>query len=294
MSVIGRRRGSYRRDYRRKGGWGTRQVAGSGAIDVLARLGFVARGISYIVIGTIAVMLAVGAAQHTPDQGGALEAIASKPFGYVLLWIVTIGFAGLARWRLVQAAVARLNPTEAHRLTAAGCAVGYAIAFITTYWFVRHGRVPAASDTTSRDLTATIMSYHGGQLIVVIAGLVIAGLVIAAAGIYLVVQAFGLDFTRYLRMGWMSRRTQDTVVKLGRFGYAARGVIVFLIGAAVFDAGVTYDPARAKGVDGALRTVAGEPFGPVLLIGVALGLIAFGLLSFFEAKWRRTYGGVPV
>jgi hypothetical protein len=177
MSVIGRRRGSYRRDYRRKGGWGTRQVAGSGAIDVLARLGFVARGIIYIVIGAIAVMLAVGAAQHTPDQGGALEAIASKPFGYVLLWIVTIGFAGLA---------------------------------------------------------------------------------------------------------------------LGRFGYAARGVIVFLIGAAVFDAGVTYDPARAKGVDGALRTVAGEPFGPVLLIGVALGLIAFGLLSFFEAKWRRTYGGVPV
>ncbi|MGD0068562.1 MAG: DUF1206 domain-containing protein [Streptosporangiaceae bacterium] len=44
----------------------------------------------------------------------------------------------------------------------------------------------------------------------------------------------------------------------------------------------------------ALRTVAGEPFGPVLLILVALGLIAFGLLSFFEAKWRRTYGGVPV
>jgi hypothetical protein len=234
-------------------------------------------------------MVAFDAAQHAPDQGGALEAFASKPFGYVLLWIVTIGFAGLALWRLVQAAVARLNPTEAHRLMAAGCAIGYAIAFVTTYWFVRDGRIPASSDTTSRDLTATIMSYDGGQLIVVI-----AGLVIAAAGIYMVVQAFGLDFTRYLRMGWMSRRTQDTVVKLGRFGYAARGVIVFLIGAAVFDAGVTYDPARAKGLDGALGTVADEPFGPVLLILVALGLIAFGLLSFFEAKWRRTYGGVPV
>lgn len=167
--------------------------------------------------------------------------------------------------------------------------MGYAIAFVTTYWFVRDGRVPASSDTTSRDLTATIMSHHGGQPIVVI-----AGLVIAVAGIYLVVQAFGLDFTRYLRMGWMSRRTQDTVVKLGRFGYAARGVIVFLIGAAVFDAGVTWDPARAKGLDGALYTVASKPFGAILLIGVALGLIAFGLLSFFEAKWRRTYGGVPV
>jgi hypothetical protein len=184
--------------------------------------------------------------------------------------------------------VARLNPTEAHRLKAAGAAVGYVIAFFTTYWFVRDGRVPASSDTTSRDLTATIMS-HGGQPIVVI-----AGLVIAVAGIYMVVQAFGLDFTRYLRMGWMSRRTQDTVVKLGRFGYAARGVIVFLIGAALFDAGVTWNPARAKGLDGALYTVAGEPFGRILLVLVAIGLIAFGLLSFFEAKWRRTYGGVPV
>ncbi len=289
MSVIGGRRGSYRRDYRRRGGWGTRRVAGSDAIDLLARLGFVARGIIYIVIGVIAVMVAFSAAQHAPDQGGALEAIASKPFGYVLLWIITIGFAGLALWRLVQAAVARLNPTEAHRLKAAGCAVGYAIAFVTTYWFVRDGRIPVSSDTTSRDLTATIMSYDGGQLIVVI-----AGLVIAAAGIYLVVQAFRLDFTRYLRMGWMSRRTQNTVVQLGRAGYAARGVIVFLVGVAVFDAAVTYDPARAKGLDGALRTVAGEPFGPILLILVALGLIAFGLLSFFEAKWRRTYGGVPV
>jgi hypothetical protein len=57
------------------------------------------------------------------------------------------------------------------------------------------------------------MSYDGAQLI-----MVIAGLIIAAAGIYMVVQAFGLDFTRYLRMGWMSRRTQDTVVQLGRPG----------------------------------------------------------------------------
>jgi uncharacterized membrane protein len=289
MSVLGRRRRYHRRDHEGRGSRRTRGVAGFEAIDVLARLGLAARGIIYMVIGAIAVMLALGAARHVPGRAGALEAVAGKPFGYLLLWVITIGFAGLALWKLIQAAVARLNPTEAYRLRAAGCAIAYVIACITTYWFVRYGRVPASSDTTSRDLTATIMSYSGGQLIVVL-----AGLVIAAIGIYLVVQAVRLDFTRYLRMGWMSRRTQDTVVKLGQAGYAARGVIVFLVGVAVFDAGVTYRPARAEGLDGALRTVAGWPFGPVLLILVALGLIAFGLLSFFEARWRRTYGGVPV
>ena len=308
MSVISRRRPARRRperkregrsglasrsyrtsSYRSRGRWGARRVAGSGAIDALARFGLVARGIIYIIIGAIAVMLAFGAAQHLPDRGGALEAIASKPFGFVLLWILVIGFAGLALWKLVQAAVARLNPTEAHRLKAAGTAVGYFIAFLSTYWFVRDGRVPASSDSVSRDLTATVMSYDGGQLIVAI-----AGLLIALAGIYMAVEALRLEFTRYLRMGWMSRRTQDTVVRLGQIGYAARAVIVFLIGVAVLDAAVTYNAARAEGVDGALRTVATEPFGPILLIVVALGLIAFGVLSFFEAKWRRTFGGVPV
>ena len=288
MSVISRRRSYPRRDSRR-GRYGTRRAGGSGAIDLLARFGLVARGIIYIVIGAIAFMLALGAAQHAPDRAGALEAIAGKPFGYILLWVITIGFAGLALWKIVQAVVARLSPTEAYRLKAIGSAIGYTIACITTYWFVRFGRVPDSSDTTSRDLTATVMSRSGGQLLVLI-----AGVIVVVAGIYMVIQAFRLDFTRYLRMGWMSRRTQDTVVTLGRFGYAARGVIVFLIGLTLIAAAASYDAAKATGVDGALRTIAGWPFGPILLILVALGLIAFGVLSFFEAKWRRTYGGVPV
>lgn len=189
----------------------------------------------------------------------------------------------------MQAAVARLSPTEAYRLKAIGCAIGYAIACVTTYWFVRFGRVPASSDTESRDLTAYVMSYSGGQFLVLI-----AGLIIVVAGIYMVIEAFRLDFTRFLRMGWMSARSRDTVMTLGRFGYAARGVIVFLIGVTLIDAAAAYDPAKATGVDGALRTIAGWPFGPILLVLVALGLIAFGVLSFFEARWRRTYGGVPV
>jgi hypothetical protein len=72
---------------------------------MFARLGFVARGIAYIVIGVIAVMVALRVARHEPDTAGAIEVIAAKPFGYLLLWILVIGFVGLAGWRLVQAAV---------------------------------------------------------------------------------------------------------------------------------------------------------------------------------------------
>jgi biotin transporter BioY len=76
---------------------------------MFARLGFVARGIVYIVIGAIALMVAFGVARHEPDRAGAIEAIAAKPCGYLLLWILVIGFLGMAVRRFVQAAVRRLN-----------------------------------------------------------------------------------------------------------------------------------------------------------------------------------------
>ena len=205
------------------------------------------------------------------------------------MWILVIGFLGLAGWRLVQAAVRRLNLTEGHRVRALVYGIGYAIAFVSTLMFVVHGTRPAASDASARDYTAHVLSLDGGRVIVAV-----AGIALVALGIVMAVRGFGAEFTRHLRMGWMSRGTQDAVVRLGQAGYVARGVVIAGIGIAALDAAATYDAAKAKGVDGVLRSFAQSPFGPWLLILVALGLIAFGILSFFEAKWRRTFGGVPV
>jgi uncharacterized protein DUF1206 len=92
----------------------------------------------------------------------------------------------------------------------------------------------------------------------------------------------------------MSRGTQDAVVRLGQAVYVMRAMVIAGIGIAALDAAITYDAAKAKGVDGVLRFFAQSLFGPWLLILVAPGLIAFGVLSFVGAKWRRTLGGVPV
>lgn len=291
-----RYRNGYRNEYRtRRYGrygrrpWGARRSEGSGAVETLARLGFVARGIAYIAIGIIALMLAFGIARHEPDRAGALEAIATKPFGYLLLWILVIGFAGLALWRLMQAAQYRLNPTEGHRLHALGAGIAYAIAFFSTLMFVLHGRPPTSTDTTSRDLSAEILSWDGGQFLLLLIGLVLVGV-----GIWVALRGLRMEFTEHLRMGWMRASTRRAVERLGRIGYLARGLVVAGIGVAIVDAALTYSSGKAKGVDGVLREFAQSPIGPWLLVLVALGLIAFGLLSFFEAKWRRTYGGVPV
>jgi Domain of Unknown Function (DUF1206) len=198
-----------------------RVSGGSGALNVFARLGLVARGIAYIVIGVIAVMVAFGVARHEPDSAGAIEAIAARPFGYLLLWILVIGFLGLAAWRFVQAAVNRLNLTEGHRASALVYGVGYAIAFFTTLMFVVHGTKPAAGDSSARDYTAHVLSLDGGRVIVAF-----AGIALVALGIIMAVRGFGAEFTRHLRMGWMSRGTQDAVVRLGQAGYVARGAVM--------------------------------------------------------------------
>jgi hypothetical protein len=198
---------------RRSGsGSGSRTAGGSGALNTFARLGFVARGIAYIVI---AVMVALRVARHEPDTAGAIEAIAAEPFGYLLLWILVIGFLGLAGWRLVQAAVRRLNLTEGHRVRALVYGIGYAIAFLSTLMFVVHGTKPAAGDSSARDYTAHVLSLDGGRVIVAVA-VAVAGIVLAALGVVMAVRGFGAEFTRHLRMGWMSRGTQDAVVRLDR------------------------------------------------------------------------------
>jgi len=286
-SGYGRNREGYNRTRRYESG--SRSAGGSGALNMLARLAFVARGIAYIVIGVIALMLAFGVARHEPDRAGAIEAIATKPFGYLLLWILVIGFFGLALWRFAQAALRRLNLTEGDRVKALLYGIAYAIVFYSTLMFVVHGTKPASSDSSARDYTAQVLSLDGGRVIVAV-----AGIVLVALGIVMAVRGFGAEFTRQLRMGWMSGGTQDVVVRLGQAGYVARAVLVVGIGIATLDAAITYDAAKAKGVDGVLRSFAQTAFGPWLLILVALGLIAFGIFSFFEAKWRRTVGGVPI
>jgi len=287
-----RNRRGYRERYgRRRYGTsrGARKPAGAGALNAVARLGLVARGVVYVIIGVIAVMMALGISRHSSDSAGAIEAIATKPFGYLLLWILVIGFLGLAVWRFVQAAVKRLNATEGHRIKAFLYGVAYTILFFSTLMFVVHGRQPTGSNAAARDYTARVLSHDGGQLLVAIVGVVLVVL-----GIVMAIRGFSAEFTRELRMGWMSNSTQNAVVRLGQAGYVARGAVVAGIGIAAVDAAIAYKAARAEGVDGVLRSFAQTDFGPWLLILIALGLIAFGVLSFFEAKWRRTLGGIPV
>ncbi|MGN6795173.1 MAG: DUF1206 domain-containing protein [Streptosporangiaceae bacterium] len=248
----------------------------------LARVGLVARGIIYILIGWLAVMVAIGHSSQRPSQAGALHLLAGKSYGIVTLWLLGIGFAGYALWRLSEAAfgVTGDKPGAGPRLKSLVRAIVYAFLSALTFQVISG----SASNQTRKqqDLTATVMHHTGGQWLV---GIV--GLVIVIVGLMLVAEGIKRKFMKYLRSGEMSPRTRKIVEKLGMIGTIARGVVFAIVGALIVDAAVTFNPKKAGGLDKALLTLRHQVFGEFLLIVLALGLIIFGVYGLCEARWRR-------
>jgi hypothetical protein len=259
-----------------------RRASDSPAARALARAGLAARGVLYILIGWVAVLIALGQTSQHADQQGALELLAGKPYGVVSLWLLAIGFAGYALWRLSEAVfgVTGEGNGAGPRLKSLARALIYAgFAYLT---FKIISGAPGSQASQQQDLTARAMHSAGGRWLV---GIV--GLIIVIAGVTLMVEGIRRKFLKYLRVSQMSRRTRRAVERLGMIGTTARGAVFALAGVLVIEAAVTHRPAKAGGIDKALLTLRNQPFGEFLLILAALGLIIFGIYGLCEARWRR-------
>jgi uncharacterized integral membrane protein len=249
---------------------------------MLARAGLVARGIIYILLGWVAVLVGLGHGSHEADQQGALQLLAGKPYGVVSLWLLGIGFAAYALWRLSEAAygVAGEGKRAGPRLRSLGRAVVYAGLAYLTFEVISGSQ--SSQSGKQQDVTAKVMQHPGGQWLV---GIV--GLIVVIIGLVLTMEGVRHKFMKYLRTSQMSPRTLRIVRMLGVIGTVARGVVVTLAGILVIDAAVSHNPAQSGGIDKALLTLRDQPAGPVLLILVALGLVIFGVYGLCEARWRK-------
>jgi hypothetical protein len=262
-----------------------RKAARSRYLGLLARAGFAARGVLYVIIGCIAVGIAFGHSGNQADSAGAVRLVAATPVGLVALWLLAAGFIGLALWRLAEAAYGGPGPGEqkaGSRLAALGKAVVYgALAFTILKYAIGAG-APKSGNQQSTDLTASLLHHPGGQIVVVA-----VGVALVAGGAYVAYSSWRRDFLKQLNLAGASQRTRRAVKWLGQVGGIARGVVFAAVGVFFIVAGVKSQPDQAKGVDSALRAFAQTPLGPWLLVVVALGLVTFGLFSLCEARWRK-------
>ena len=248
----------------------------------LARTGLTARGIIYLLVGGVAVLVAVGHSSREADQRGALQLLADKPYGVVLLWLLGIGFAAYALWRLSEAAfgVTGDPPGAGPRLKSLARGLIYAGFAYLTFDVISGTRRSQAHQ--QQDMTATVMRNTEGRWLV---GLV--GLAIVIAGLVLVIEGIRRKFMKYLRTWQMSHRTRRVIEVLGMIGTIARGLVFALAGVLVVEAAVTHQASQAGGIDKALLTLRNQPFGEVLVLLAALGLVVFGIYGLCEARWRK-------
>lgn len=256
--------------------------------ETLGRVGLVGKGVLFGVIGLLAIQLASGDAANTTNKG-AIEWIASQAFGKFLLVALTVSLFALAAWRLLDALVG--DPVEGSEATDRAkyavkgllylsLAIG-ALSATMANWSSSGsggGSGSGSGGGSNQTAAATILEWPFGRWIVAGIGLAVIGYAIYQFKKHTMDE----EFTQRLSVG-----SDNWITTFGRFGYGARAVIYVMVGYFFLQAAITYDPREAKGLSGALQELSGRGWGQFLLWIVAFGLVAFGIFTIAESKYRR-------
>jgi uncharacterized membrane protein YidH (DUF202 family) len=263
---------------------------GRGWYSWLARIGLVAKGVSFGIVGVLAVKLALGHGGEATSRQGALATLADESFGKVLLVLLAFGFAAYAIWRFVQAFAEREDDEgeakgEAKkwgkRIGYIGRGLIYAALAVTTVKLLTNSGGGESQNEQARKSTATVLDWPAGRWLVGLVGLAIIG-----AGIWNLYRGLTKKFEDRWRSGEMSETERRWGGRIGFAGHLARAVVFGLIGLFITKAAVEYDPKESIGLDGALQKLVNTEYGPYLLGLTAVGLICYGLYCFVDARYR--------
>lgn len=259
-----------------------RQAERSDQVELMARAGLAAFGLVHLVLAWIAVQLAFGDRSKGASTTGAVRELARQPLGTTLVWAVAVGMGLLVVWQLLEAAVGhRRHDSDAKVWALRAVSLGKAVVYAT----IGVSAVEVATGSSSQgggtdSTTARVMNWPLGQLLV---GAVGVGIV--AVGVALVVMAVKEPYLKRLEP---VVRQRPLYRRLGQAGYAAKGVALGVVGALFVFAAVHHRAQQSGGLDQALQTVLRQPFGPVLLLVIALGIGCFGLFCFVQTRHLDT------
>ena len=250
--------------------------------EVLARAGFVARGMVYGIIGLLALDLAVGHGGKITNQQGAMRALEQRPLGHPLLALLAVGLAGYALWRLIRAGLGH-GPEGAdrgiERVGAFGSGLTYALLCAIA---VRLLLGSGGGSQSAKKTTSGVFGWPAGHWLVGVAGIVGIGV-----GVYQFARGVRRKFLDDSKTEQMGRTTETWISWFGTIGHVARAIVFGLVGVFLLKAAIDYKADEAIGLDGALAKLYNQPYGPSLLGAVAAGLVAFGVFSITEARYRR-------
>jgi hypothetical protein len=260
-------------------------ASNSRALAIAARAGFAVSGLLHLLVGFVAIQLALGTAGKAgpADQAGAVAQLAAQPQGLLLLWAGFAACVALALWQTSNAVFdygqLEAQKKVAKKLSAAGKAVVFAVIALT-FAASASGNSQTSGQSTS-DFTVSIIKAPGGAFL-----LIAIGAAIAVVGLVFVVLGVKGSFKKDLRLP-PSGIARSVVTGLGVVGYMAEGVALFLVGLLFIISTVNANPEESTGLDGGLKALREQPYGVYMLTAVGAGLICYGLYLIVKAKFAR-------
>ncbi len=251
---------------------------GSALLPALARAGYAARGLVYLVVGYLA---GRAAWSGTRPEGakGALQELWSGPLGRILLIVIGVGLLLFAAWRLLQSLLDQDNHGSGARALAIRAGL---LASAATYAFLALfalGFLGGGGDSGSSKAAAFLLSQPFGRTILGLFAAVVFGVGLAHL------------WKSYRRLYLERLQMPDEIARwaspISRFGLSMRGITFLILGGFLLVSAWRGQADKAAGLGEALRSIQQLSFGWVLLAVIAVGLASFGLHSLIEAIWRR-------
>jgi uncharacterized protein DUF1206 len=255
-------------------------------IEPVARIGYLGKGIVYLMIGVMAMLFAIGQRSRPADFTSVLLKVFSEPFGRLLLALLTIGLIGYGLWCFVQAVMDTEHkgtgfPGIVTRVLYAGIGFVYlAIAWDAVKLLTRTANIQQG-DQPERQLTARVFAISPSTRWIAIA----AGLGFVGFCIYEIRRLY-VEGIEILKPKGRNKSIDDVAMRIGQIGIVARSVLFAIIGIFLVSSGITFDPNKVRGISGALTELDRQPYGNYLLLATALGLAAYGIYMLLLA-WRR-------
>lgn len=249
---------------------------------IAARVGYLTHGLIYGMVGALALLTAVGlSGGRITDGKGAVRQIGGAPWGEPLLYAVAFGLACYALWGAVRAL---LDPEHhGHGGTAIVQRLGYAVSSISHALLAIYAFKLATGSGGSGDSKGAMIEWldrGGGGIALGIVGSSVVG--------YGLVEIYRAAVGRVAReLDGSELRDRQHVRQIARVGVGARGVVFTIVGGSFIIAAIESRASEVETFGGALRELASQPFGTLLLGVVAAGLVAYGIYMLFLARYAR-------
>ena len=262
--------------------------SGSGWYAWLARGGLVAKGVSYAIVGVLAIELAAGHGGTATSREGALHSLAQESLGRIVLVLLVIGFAAYVLWRVVQAFAIPADDGKdwLKRVGFLGRAAIYAGLTFSALSILLGDSGGSSQSGKAHKTTAMVLSWPAGTWLVGLGGVILIGV-----GLWNAYRGLARKFEDKWNTDHMGAAARRWGGRVGVVGHLARAIVFTLIGIFVIRAALQYDPKEAIGLDGALQKLASAAYGPYLLGLTAAGLFAYGAYCLVDARYRDVSAG---